>query len=207
MKLYASLTSPYARKVRISLHEKRLSCELVQTEPASPDGPLSRINPLGKVPALERDDGSVLFDSPVIVEWLDSVSEPCLLPTSGEDRWQTLLWQALADGMMDATVTRMLELRRAEDRRSDVALARQEEKIERALDWAEQRMRDRHLVAGRFTLADVALASALDYLDLRHPHGWRDSRARLTGWHAQMIERRSFVETEPPGLVRPGSAS
>ena len=90
MKLYASLTSPFARKIRILVAEKSIPCELVVDDPNAPNSPVSGLNPLGKVPVMLRDDGSALFDSPVILEWLDRSRSPALIPAEGEERWQVL---------------------------------------------------------------------------------------------------------------------
>jgi len=203
MKLYASLTSPYARKVRIVLLEKKIDHELVETDTTAADSPISSLNPLGKVPVLEQEDGSVLFDSPLIIEWLDSLGEPPLIPPTGDARWMVLRWQALADGIMDAVVTRLLELRRAPERRSPVALAHQEEKVARALNWAQACMAEDFLVQQRLTVADITLVAALEYVDFRYPHDWRDNHAKLAQWHARICEHPSFVRTRPPGLEVP----
>lgn len=203
MKLYASLTSPYARKVRILLAEKAIDCELCVSDPVGPDSPVPALNPLGKVPVLARDDGSVLFDSPVILEWLDRSKPPQLIPADGESRVQVLLWQALADGIMDAAVLRMTETRRAPEHQSKHAIAHQEGKVARAMAWANERVTGDFLVESRFSLADIALGAALDYVDLRNPHGWRAAHPVLARWHSTLAERPSFVATRPPGLERP----
>lgn len=203
MKLYASLTSPFARKIRVLLAEKSLPCEFVQADPNAPGSPVSGLNPLGKVPVLERDDGSVLFDSPLILEWLDRSSPPPLIPADGEDRWQVLLWQALADGLMDAVVTRMIELRRAPEHQSKTAVAHQEGKIAQALGWASERAGDGYVRGASFGLADIALVCALDYMDFRYPHGWRAGLPQLASWHARQSQRPAFLSTLPPDLKRP----
>lgn len=202
MKLYASLTSPFARKIRILVAEKSIRCELVETDPTGKDSPVPSLNPLGKVPVLVRDDGSALFDSPVIIEFLDAAAPPAFIPSQAEDRFDVLRWQALADGMMDATVQRLLETRRKPEQQSKSAFARQEEKLTRALAYADERAVAPYLVGGQLTLADVALGVALDYIDLRHPHDWRASCPALTSWHQRIGERPSFVATRPPGLPR-----
>ncbi len=206
MKLYGSLTSPFVRKLRVLLHEKPMACELVVADPGGTQSPVPRLNPLAKVPVLERDDGSVLFDSPVIFEFLDAQREPSLLAPAGETRWQILLWQALADGIMDATVAHMLEARRDLEHQSSAMLARQADKIEHGLGFADARVPESGPIVGeRFSLADIALVSAIDYLDLRMPHPWRAKYPKLASWHAAMAERPSFVATRPPGLSRPES--
>lgn len=203
MKLYASLTSPYARKVRIALAEKAVACDFVQADPVGPESPVPALNPLGKVPVLVRDDGSVLFDSPLILEWLDGLSPPALAPAAGEERIQVLLWQALADGIMDAAVLRMMEARRAPEHQSKTALAHQEGKIDRAMAYADARVGAGLLFGSSLSLADIALVAALEYVDFRYPHAWRASHPKLERWHSALAERASFVATRPPGLARP----
>src|SRR3989344_2480203 len=137
MKLYGSLTSHYVRKLRILLREKGVACEFVQADAWAADSPVPRLNPLGKVPVLERDNGSALYDSPVILEYLDSLKAPALLAPAGEERWTMLRLQALADGILYATVTRLLDTRRPQPQQSPDNIKRQEEKIARALAFAD----------------------------------------------------------------------
>jgi len=199
MKLYGSLTSPYVRKVRVLLAEKRLDCEFVVADPMASDSPISAHNPLGLVPTLVRDDGFVLFDSPVILEYLDSLSAPALIPPGGEPRWRVLRWAALADGILDQAVARTMELRRPAALRSAQANARREEKIARALDFAERELpAGEHPAEERFTLADIALLAAIEYVDFRYPHDWRATRPRLAAWHERVRERPAFAATRPP---------
>lgn len=201
MKLYGSLTSPYVRKCRVALREKGISCDFVAASPS--DAPVARLNPLGKVPVLERDDGSALFDSPVIFEYLDSLKPPTLWAASGEDRWQMLRLQALADGILDATVARMIELRRPPEQQSARDIQRQEEKIARALAFAEHLARGQaYLMLDRFTAADLCLAVALEYVDFRYAHDWRAPHPTLARWLAGISARVSFLDTVPPGLER-----
>lgn len=199
MKLYGSLTSPYVRKVRVLLIEKNIPCELVVCDPHQPDSIVQSHNPLGKVPVLERDDGSNLFDSPVIIEYLDGLGGAASIPAAGESRWRVLRWQALADGILDAVVARLLETRRPKERQSPEAMTLQEGKIARALAFADKSCgAEAYLADGRFTLADLALGIALAYTDFRHPHDWRSKHRRLAGWFAPISGRSSFVETQPP---------
>ncbi len=203
MKLYGSLTSPYVRKVRILIREKNLACEFVVADAWAADSPIPALNPLGKVPALALDNGDVLFDSPVIVEYLDSLKAPALLPVSGAARWETLRWQALADGMLDATVSRLLELRRPAEQQSAENVRRQEDKIARSIEYTEQRLsRESWLMENRFTLADLVMAVALEYIDFRYPHNWRGRHARLAQWLAGVSARPSLIETRPPGMEK-----
>ncbi len=203
MKLYGSLTSPYVRKARILIREKDLPCEFIAAGPSDPGSPVPALNPLGKVPVLMLDNGEGLFDSPVIVEYLDSLKPPVLLPATGEARWDSLRWQALADGVLDAVVARMLELRRPPEQQSANDIRRQEDKVARALDYAAHRLGDGSwFVAGRFTLADLVMGVALDYTDFRYPHDWRARHPRLGRWLEGLSARPSFIETRPPGMEK-----
>jgi glutathione S-transferase len=203
MKLYGSLTSPYVRKVRILIREKNLACEFVVADAWAADSPIPTLNPLGKVPALALDNGDVLFDSPVIVEYLDSLKAPALLAVSGAARWEMLRWQALADGMLDATVSRLLESRRPAEQQSAESIRRQEEKIARSLKYIEDHLRSGPwLVSDRFSLADLVMAVALEYIDFRYPHDWRSRYPRLAPWLAAISARPSLIETRPPGMEK-----
>ena len=199
MKLYGSLTSPYVRKARILIQEKKVPCEFVVADAWTADSPIPALNPLGKVPVLALDNGKVLFDSPVIVEYLDALRTPALLAASGEARWEMLRWQALADGMLDAVVIRLLESRRPAAQQSADNIRRQEEKIARSIEYAAQHLsRGAWLMSDRFTLADLVMGVALEYTDFRYPHDWRKHHARLGEWLAGISARPAFVETRPP---------
>jgi glutathione S-transferase len=207
MKLYGSLTSPYVRKVRVLLKEKQIACEFVLSDAWAADSPVPAMNPLGTVPVFERDDGTFLFDSPLICEYLDAQKAPALIPEKGEARWQVLQWHALAQGMLDATVTRLLESRQPAERQSADQIARQEAKIARALAHADRAATREFLVGDRFGFADLALGVALEYIDFRYAHSWRERHGRLAEWHARIGARPSFVETLPPGMERPAAAN
>lgn len=201
MKLYGSLTSPYVRKARILIREKNLPCEFVVADAWAADSPVPALNPLGKVPVLALDNGDALFDSPVIVEYLDSLQAPALLAAAGAARWDMLRWQALADGVLDAVVTRLLESRRPAAQQSADNLRRQEEKVARSLDYIAHRLGSNQWLASEsFTLADLAVAVALEYTDFRYPHDWRGRHPRLGQWLAGVSARPSFLETRPPGM-------
>lgn len=201
MKLYGSETSPYVRKVRVLAHEKALDCQFVVVDAWAADSRVPAMNPLGKVPVLERDDHSVLYDSPVIVEYLDTLKAPSLLPIAGEARWTALRWQALADGVLDATVARLLESRREPAQQSKKDIGRQEEKVANALGWMERQVGDRQWLMGEaFSLADLVVGVALDYVDFRYPHDWRAHCPALARWHAGVRARPSFAATRPPGM-------
>ena len=203
MKLYGSLTSPYVRKARVLIREKNLACEFVVADAWAADSPIPALNPLGKVPVLALDNGEVLFDSPVIVEYLDAPKTPALLAVSGAARWEMLRWQALADGMLDATVSRLLESRRPAEQQSAENIRCQEEKIARSLKYTEDRLPSGPwLVSDRCTLADLVVAVALEYIDFRYPHDWRRCHPRLAQWLAGMSARPSLIETRPPGMEK-----
>jgi glutathione S-transferase len=199
MKLYGSDTSPYVRKLRVMIKEKQLPVEYVLADPRAPDSPIPALNPLGLVPVLLRDDGSTLFDSPVVAEFLDSMKAPPLIPAAGESRWQVLRWAALGDGILDQAVARTMELRRPGPQQSAEANGKREEKIARAMDHADAQLGDgAWLIDNRYTLADIALAASLEYVDFRYPHEWRGARPRLARWLAAISARAAFVDTRPP---------
>jgi len=195
MKLYTSLTSPYGRKVRAVALEKAIEVELVLVE--SPFFEVVRLNPIGQIPTLERDDGSILFDSGVIAEYLDRRSEPALRG-EGEARIAIGVWNALADGLVEATMKRMVELQRKPEAQSRAFVRHAEGKIKRILAHAEDQIGDGYLVRDTFSFADVALACALDYLDLRYPHPWRERAPRLAAYGKRLLERPSLRQTRPP---------
>jgi len=198
MKLYGSLTSPYVRKVRVFLKEKGIAYEFVVEGPGDAAGNVARLNPLGKVPTLVRDDGEVLFDSLMIVEYLDSLMGTPLIPLPGEARWQAQRWHVLGQGMADATVTRLMETRRDPARQEPVVIHKQEDKIAAALGFAEGHFEGGEFLVGhQLTVADIALGVALGYLDLRYAHEWRGSHPRLAQWFAAFSRRPSFIETAP----------
>jgi glutathione S-transferase len=198
MKLYGSLTSPYVRKVRVFLREKDIAYEFITEGPSDTAGNVSRLNPLGKIPVLIREDGEALFDSPMIVEYLDSLQGEPLIPSPGEARWQAQRWHALGQGIADAVVTRLTETRRSPERQDPAVIHRQEGKIAAALNFAERHTRGgEFLVENRLTVADIAVSVALGYVDLRYAHDWRNHYPRLAQWLSVFSRRPSFVETMP----------
>ena len=204
MQLIGSTTSPYVRKARVYLAETGTNCAFVPVDAWQPDARLLSLAPLGKVPVLVRDDGSPLYDSLLVIEYLDSLlpDSERLLPAQGEARWEVLRWQALAHGLIDATVVRLLDLRRPEALRSIEAQGREEARIARALDAIERDIGGRQwLCLGRLTIADLVLAVALQYMDFRYPHNWRASRPTLAAWAKTMHARPSLTSTLPPGFA------
>jgi len=184
MKLYYSATSPYAHKVRLVVMAKGLSerIGLVSCNPFENNVALLAHNPLGKVPALVLDDERVLFDSPVICEYLDSLSpDKQLIPAAGDRRWEVLRWQALADGIIDQAYNVVMERRRPEQQQSDDWLTRWQLAINHALDEVE---RSTPTLAEDINLAHLALIAALAYLDLRmEVLAWRQARPVLAQWY------------------------
>jgi glutathione S-transferase len=204
MKLYGSLTSPYVRKVRMVLLEKGLAHELVVEGPADVAGNVVRLNPLRAVPVLERDDGEVFFDSPMICEYLDSLNDqPCLYPASGEARWQALRWHALGQGMMEATVARFVELRKPAEKQDAAIATKHAARIAAALAFAAERVPASGFIQGKtIGIVDIALGAALGYVDLRYAHDWRGKYPKLAAWFKPLSERPSFVETLAPELKK-----
>jgi len=200
MKLYGSLTSPFVRKVRMVLMEKGLAHDLVVEGPADAAGNVVRLNPLRAIPVLERDDGEVFFDSPMICEYIDSLNDkPRLYPASGEARWQALRWHALGQGMMEATVARFVELRKPAEKQDAAYAAKHEARIAAALVFAAERIPASGFISGNtIGIADITLAAALGYIDLRHAHDWRGRHPRLAQWLVPISARPSFIETQPP---------
>lgn len=195
MKLRYSTTSPFVRKVHVLAIETGQidKIELVKTNTGDPNSDHGKDNPLNKVPALVLDDGSKLYDSCVICEYLDSQSGGKLFPPVGPARWTALRRQALADGMADAAVARMMESRRPEQQRSADVDKKQKLKVTQGLAALEADHLGPQLDIGTLTVAIV-----LDYLDFRFKHeDWRPAHPRLTAWHKTFCERASLKKTLP----------
>lgn len=200
MKLVGSLTSPYVRKVRIVLAEKHISYDFEVDIPWNVGSHVSDCNPLGKVPVLILDDGTTLFDSRVIIEYLDNVSSVSrLIPKSDQDRILVKRWEALADGITDAAATIFLERKRPDIQQSTDWIARQQKKVTLGLKIAAQELNDKKWCEGNtFSLADIALCCTLGFLVFRFPEiEWRNTFPNLANL-ADTLERRiSFLETVP----------
>lgn len=199
MKLIASLTSPYVRKVRIVLAEKKLDYELVLDDVWSSTTTIQQYNPLGQVPCLVMDDGGTLFDSRVIVEYLDTLSPVGrLIPQGNRDRTAVKRLEAVADGIMDACVAINLEKQREPVFRSQAWIDRQHSKIEAALGYLDQDLNPQMFCLGvNFSLADIAVGCALAYLDLRHgSFDWRSRHQNLAELH-EKLEARPTFEANP----------
>jgi len=198
MKLRYGPTSPYVRKVMVVAYESGLEqrIERIPTHVWAPDTDIAKDNPLGKVPALILDDGEVLYDSPVISEYLDSLSAgTTLFPAAGAARWKALKLQALADGVLDAAIARRHESQRPPERQDKALLERQANVMRRgmsALDAEAASWGD------AVTIGQIAAAVACGYLDFRFAHeDWRPGRARLAAWYERFAKRPSMLATAP----------
>ena len=201
MKLITSPTSPYARKVRVVLAEKKIECQQIETSPWAGDNPVHEFSPLGKVPVLVLDDGTSIFDSRVIVEYLDTVSPVSrLIPEPSRQRIAVRRWEALADGVNDAASSIVMERRRPGAQQSAEWVARQERKLAAGIAEIARELEDRTWCNGEaYSLADIATGCALGYLDLRHANiAWRDAYPNLARFHERMEKRPSFADTAPP---------
>lgn len=202
MKLIGSPTSPYVRKTRIVLAEKKFEYEFIVDSPWSPDTGVQKLNPLGKVPVLVLDDDSTLFDSRVIAEYLDNVTpNNRLIPAPNRERIQIKRWEALADGVCDAAASAFLEAKRTPEKRSDEWIDRQRGKIAASLAVMSQELGENSWYHGTgMTLADIAVGCALGYLAFRFPDiSWRKDYPNLTRLYDKMMLRPSFAETVPQG--------
>lgn len=203
MKLLGSLTSPYVRKVRIVMAEKKLDYQLVLEDVWASDAIL-KANPLGKVPCLVMEGSEAVFDSRVIVEYLDTLSPVGrLIPASGRERVEVRTWEALADGLLDACVLARLEQTwpgRHDGERSRAWIERQLTKVNHAVNAMATGLGDKPFAAGaHFSLADVALGCALGYLDFRFAAiDWRTPFPNLARLADKLAQRPSFIETLPP---------
>jgi glutathione S-transferase len=199
MKLFGSPGSPYARKVRIVLAEKNIPHEYIIARGSAPGSPVPQFNPLGKVPTLVLADGRGLYDSPVIVEYLDTLgSGPRLIPEAPADRIEVMRWQALGDGIAEATVNINHDLREPKEKQHAAEwLQRQHDKIDRGLDVAEKGLgQGQFCFGGRYTLADIATGYALGYLDHALPDvEWRKGHPALAKLAERLFARPSFSST------------
>ena len=202
MKLIGSATSPYVRKVRIVMAEKKLDYQFLLENVWAENAPISASNPLGKVPCLVMEAGEVIFDSRVIVEYLDTLSPVGkLIPAQGRERAEVKTWEALADGVMDAALLARLEATwagRGDGQRCDAWIARQMDKIDKAVQAMDKGLGDKPYCSGvHFSLSDVAVGCALDYVDFRFPEiGWHKNYPKLAKLQEKLEQRPSFLETQ-----------
>ena len=201
MKLYGTHTSPYVRKVRIVLAEKKLECQFVLEDVSAPDTKIQEINPLGKVPCLEMEDGAVLYDSRVIVEYLDTLTPVGkLIPPSGRERAEVKCWEALADGVLDAAIlVRLEETKRTVEQQSAQWIQHQLRKVVAGLEAMSTELGVKPFCNGnQYSLADIAVGNALGWLNFRFPQiDWRDAYPNLSKLYDKVSERASFKDTIP----------
>ena len=201
MKLLAALISPYTRKVRIFLAEKKIDCELEIVDVQPVENPVNAHNPLGKIPTLVLDDGTTLYDSRVIVEFLDSVSPISrLIPDGTRDRVAVRRWEALADGVVDAGLLVRYESLRDQSQQSKAWVDKQLARMHRGMKQLEADLADRTWCQGdRYSLADIAVGCCLGWLDFRKPGGvnWKAEYKAVAKHYEKMMERPAFAETVP----------
>ncbi|AWI52387.1 glutathione S-transferase [Aquabacterium olei] len=204
MKLIGSLTSPFVRKVRIVLAEKKLDYKFVLEDVWAPDTTIADANPLGKVPCLVMEGGEAIFDSRVIVEYVDTLSPVGkLIPLSGRERVEVRTWEALADGLLDAAVLARMEQTwngRTDAQRSAAWIDRQLLKVRQSVRAMSQGLGERPWCAGNHhSLADIAVGCALGYLDFRFPEiEWRADHPNLGKLYDKLSQRPAFIDTAPP---------
>jgi glutathione S-transferase len=203
MKLIGSHASPYVRKVRVVMAEKKLDFEFVTEDVWAAQTTIAESNPLGKVPCLIMEGGEALFDSRVIVEYLETLSPVGkLIPSMGRERAEVKTWEALADGVLDALILARLEATwagRDDSQRSQAWIDRQMGKVQASLKAMSLGLGERAFCAGIYlSLADIAVGVALGYLDFRFPQiDWRTDHPNLQKLHDKLMLRNSFIETRP----------
>jgi glutathione S-transferase len=202
MKLIGALTSPYVRKVRIVMAEKKLDYQFVLEDVWAADD-IHKFNPLGKVPCLVLEGGEAVFDSRVIVEYLDTRSPVSrLIPETGRERTEVRTWEALADGLLDAAILARLEATWAPrgEQRSQPWIDRQMVKVNGSVKAMSTGLGDKPWCSGiHLSLADIAVGCALGYLDFRFPQiAWRDQYPNLARLSEKLYARPSFVDSRPP---------
>ena len=203
MKLLGSTSSPYVRKVRVVMAEKKLDYAFVTEDVWAADTTISQSNPLGKVPCLIMEGAEALFDSRGIVEYLDTLSPVGkLIPTVGRERAEIKTWEALADGLLDAALLARLEATwdgRTKAQRSQAWIDRQLGKIDMTVKAMSKGLGEKPYCGGiHLTLADVAVGCALGYLDFRFPElDWRADHPNLVRLFEKLMLRASFADTVP----------
>ena len=200
MKLIGSLASPFTRKVRVVLAEKKIEFEFEVDNPWKADAVTAKFNPLGKVPVLVLDDGSAIYDSRVIVAFLDGASPLSrLIPADPRERVEVRRWESLADGTVDAGILARLENQREAKQRNAAWIDRQMGKVRAGLAALETELGEKPWCAGNgCTLADIAVGVCLGWLDFRYPKmDWKKDHANLARHFAKLSERASFQDTIP----------
>ena len=203
MKLIGSNASPYVRKVRVVMAEKKLDYQFVTEDVWSASTTIGESNPLGKVPCLVMEGGEAVFDSRVIVEYLETLSPVGkLIPSQGRERAEVKTWEALADGLIDAAILARLESTwagRTAEQRSDVWIERQLSKVHGAIKAMARGLGDKPFCSGiHLSLSDIAVGCALGYLEFRFPQiEWRNDHPNLARLQDKLMQRASFIDTRP----------
>ena len=203
MKLIGAVTSPYVRKVRIVMAEKKLDYQFISEDVWSAQTRIQESNPLGKVPCLVMDGGEAVFDSRVIVEYLDTLSPVGkLIPSGGRERAEVKTWEALADGLLDASILARLEAvwpGRTDGQRSQAWMDRQMDKVQQSLRAMSAGLADKPFCSGiHLSLSDIAVGCAVGYLDFRFPQiDWRTPYPNLHKLYDKLSQRQSFIDSLP----------
>jgi len=201
LRLIGSLTSPYVRKVRIVMAEKRIECHFELEDVWSPGTTIGNFNPLGKVPCLIMEDGGAVFDSRVIVEYIDTISPVSrLIPSEGRQRVEVRTWEALADGVLEASVgVRLEQTQRDSAHQSQKWMDRQMAKVHAGVAAMSRGLGEKPWCNGHaYSLADIAVGCALGYLDFRFPQiDWRSPYPLLAKHFDKLSARQSFIDTIP----------
>ncbi|MGE0358557.1 MAG: glutathione S-transferase N-terminal domain-containing protein [Burkholderiales bacterium] len=199
MKLVASKTSPYARKVRVLLAEKQLAFEFVEESAWNPGTTVPRYNPLNKIPVLVTDDGTCLYDSSAIAEYLDPLGAPSFIPPAGLERAVVRRDEALGNGIADAGIAIFLERKREAARQDPAWIDRQRDKVEAGIAALAQELGGKAFLRGdSLSLGDVSCACALLWLEFRLPEiAWRSRHAALGRWIERLESRPSFAHSRP----------
>ena len=201
MKLVGSQTSPYVRKVRVMLAEKSLACEFSEDNVWGEATTVTAINPLTKVPVLLLDDGTAIYDSSVITDYLDAIGSPSFIPGGGIARALVKRNESLGDGITDAGIAIFLERKRTPDKQDAAWMARQRGKIDAGIAALSRELGSQPCLRGEsVTLGDIACACGLLWLEFRMPEiAWRAQYPNLAAWAARLEARPSFVASRPPG--------
>ena len=204
MKLIIATPSPFARKARVVLREKNFAFEEIIDVPWNKDTLTKDFNPLGKIPILLQEDSEPLYDSTVIVQYLENLKQcPRMFPLDAKDHIQARLIEATSDGVCDAVVLIYLEHSRSENLRSHAWIKRQEKKIYKGIEYLSDNLGNKKYFLGSdFTIAEVSTISCLEYLDLRFPKfDWRTKHPNLENYWKIHKDRKSFFETKPSAQI------
>ncbi len=200
MKLIGSHTSPYTRKVRVVLAEKKIEYDFMLDSPWASDSEVPDYNPLGKIPVLVLDDDTALFDSRVIVEYIDNVTpNNKLFPAPNRERIEVKRWEALADGLCDAAVAALLEGKRPPSPEGTAWTERQHAKLTRSLAFMSEELDDKSFCMGtHISMADLAVGTALGYLCFRFPAiNWQEAHPNLAKLYDKLMQRPACADTLP----------